>query len=352
MLDDFNGFYICVILLPIALGMALYYGKIYGYKTIPGFVILWNIVLTLMLVSTLFAGMETYYRFFVDTTDSYSLNMISARWFKRHFSYNNIGVRDNVIYYPAKEPSKKHRITFFGDSFTEGHGVADVEDRFINLIRKDKPEWELQCMARKGNETNNEIKNLKATIENHFDMEYVVLCYVLNDISYLLPETKVVYDRIDGAYKKEMGFLDSSSYFMNTMYYRIKGSKDPAIYNYYNFVKKAYFNKKWDEQAESLRYFKDLVESRGGRLLVVTFPLLNTLEKNQEDDAIFNRLDSLWKSLHVPHLNLTSAYTGYKSTELVVNPYDAHPNEFAHRLAANAMEKFLENEIKKGEERP
>jgi hypothetical protein len=347
MIEDFNGFYICVILLPIVLGMGLYYGRKYINSSKTMYVVLWNLLITLTLLFTLFAGMETWYRFFVDTTDSYGLNMITQRWFKKHYEYNNIGIRDNVVYYPRRDPSKKHRITFFGDSFTEGHGVKEVDDRFVNIIRNSNPEWEVQTMAKKGNETNNEIESLNAYIDNNFELDYVVLCYCLNDISYLMPESKLVYDRIYGVYKKEMGFLDSSSYFVNTYYFRLRGSKDPAIYNYYNFVKKAYNGKDWDKQKEALEYFRKQTESREARLIVVTFPFLSSLGKNYEYETIHKNLDNFWKSQKIPHLDLLPVYRNLDPSDLVVNKYDAHPNEYAQKLAADAINHFLAKEIQK-----
>lgn len=347
MLEDFNGFFICVILIPLVLGFSMYYIKKSTLKDSRFYILYWNVLLTLFLLSVLFAGIETRYRFFVDTTDSYGLNMITQRWFKKHYTYNNIGIRDNVNYFPLRDRSKKHRITIFGDSFTEGHGIKNVDDRFANILRKKYPEWEIQCLAKKGNETNNEIDNLNHAINNRFELDYVVLSYCLNDISYLMMESKVVYDRIYNVYKKEMGFLDSSSYFVNTYYYRIRGSKDPAIYNYYNFVKKAYSGKEWKQQEEAFQYFKKLAEERGAKVLCVTFPFLNSLGKNYDYGFIHQRLDSFWKAQNVPHLDLLPLYRDMNPEKLVVNKYDAHPNEYAQKLAADAIGNFIEKEIQK-----
>ena len=52
-------------------------------------------------------------------------------------------------------------------------------------------------------------------------------------------------------------------------------------------------------------------------------------------------LDRFWRQLGVPHLDLLPVYAGIPGQELVVNPYDAHPNEYANRLAAKAVGKFL-----------
>jgi hypothetical protein len=47
----------------------------------------------------------------------------------------------------------------------------------------------------------------------------------------------------------------------------------------------------------------------------------------------------------VPHLDLLPVYVDYADAELVVNRFDAHPNEFAHSLAAEAIGRFLKKEI-------
>ena len=78
----------------------------------------WNVALVTLLIGVLFLGLKTYYRFFKDTTDAFGVNMITKRWFKRHYTFNNVGFRDNVDYLLQKDPAKKHRVSFIGDSFT------------------------------------------------------------------------------------------------------------------------------------------------------------------------------------------------------------------------------------------
>ena len=50
----------------------------------------------------------------------------------------------------------------------------------------------------------------------------------------------------------------------------------------------------------------------------------------------------MWERLSVPHLDLLDVFEGEPPEDLVVNPYDAHPNEHAHRLAAAAILRFLD----------
>ncbi|MCH8330053.1 MAG: hypothetical protein IH946_01520 [Bacteroidetes bacterium] len=112
-------------------------------------IITWNLVMLLLILSVAFLGGETYYRFFVDTTDSFGLNMITKRWAERYYQFNNLQARDNIDYEMKIEPGKR-RITFIGDSFTAGHGIKSVDNRFANIIRKTYSELEVHVLAGNG----------------------------------------------------------------------------------------------------------------------------------------------------------------------------------------------------------
>jgi hypothetical protein len=83
------------------------------------------------------------------------------------------------------------------------------------------------------------------------------------------------------------------------------------------------------------------VRSSHGRLLVVTFPFLDELAADSPYRGVHDRLSSLWRQLGTPNLDLRDLYVSHASEDLVVNSHDAHPNERAHALAADAIEAFL-----------
>ena len=76
------------------------------------------------------------------------------------------------------ELSGKRRITFIGDSFTAGHGVADVEERFVNQIRTMRPDLEIHAIARNGWDTSHEIDNLEKLWQLCYEFDQAVLVYV------------------------------------------------------------------------------------------------------------------------------------------------------------------------------
>jgi hypothetical protein len=297
------------------------------------------LVLAVLLLITGTAG-EIYYRFIVDTTDSFSLTRVCDRWFKRHYEFNRAGARDNIEYLPERN-SALRRITFLGDSFTAGHGIRDVEQRFTNRIRRSLGRgWEVHTLAANGLDTGAEVQSLTNYVQGGYELETLVLVYALNDISDIVPEWADILQRIYG-YKQNEGFWVKKSFFINTLYYRFKASHDPDVSHYYDFLRGAYDSYLWEVQTNRLRSLKDLCDSKGARLMVVTFPFLHSPGPDYAYEDIHGRLEAFWDELGVANLDLRDLYLPYSPGELVIGKYDAHPNEFAHGLAAEEIERFL-----------
>src|ERR1700730_10241979 len=154
----FAGF--CIMPLAAMFGLYLFFGKYHLHKSKESR--WWKLLLGNVLVFV-FAGSlvallgEAYFRFWYDTTDSFELTKTSRRWFERYYHVNNIGVRDNQDYLSLSRAPGQRRITFVGDSFTIGHGLRNVDDRFANRIRHQHPEWEVHAMAQPGLDSGNEL---------------------------------------------------------------------------------------------------------------------------------------------------------------------------------------------------
>jgi hypothetical protein len=310
--------------------------------------LLGNLLLTLALVGLLFLTGEVYYRFVYDSTDSMGFTKVSQRWFVNHYHRNGAKVRDDREYYLALTPGQ-HRITFIGDSFTAGHGIKHVEDRFANLLRNQHPDWEIHVMAMLGFDTGDEVDYLAGWLEKGYQLDEVVLVYCLNDIGDLVPEQRadvnqVFWDATHGSW------LRQNSYFLNTIYFRLKIRLDPHMRAYFGYVRSAYQNAAlWEHQKRRLTAFRDLVNSHGGRLAVVTFPFFHTLGSDYEYEFVHTQLDQFWRSLNVPHLDLLPVYRSFRRDQLTVNRYDAHPNEYAHALAAPVIDRFLNKQLARGD---
>lgn len=256
---------------------------------------------------------------------------------RRHYRFNEAGYRDSVEL-SLERPHGKRRITFIGDSFTAGHGIANVEDRFANRIRRARPDWDVNVLAANGFDTGNELRMVREALGRRLELDQVVLVYCLNDISDIVPGWGATLRRI---FQRPPSRVIDHSYFLNLLYFRYRQARDPDIRRYYNFVADAYRGPIWERQQARLRELASTVHAGGGELRVVTFPFVHALGPGNEYVAIHGQLDEFWRTLGVPHLDLLSTYASHASSEMVVSREDAHPNARAHAMAADAIAPFI-----------
>jgi hypothetical protein len=334
------------IALPLIFGGALLtfarHLKRHPGRTGWGRLVLGNLLVLALLLSFLLPAGEIYFRFLYDSTDSLNYTKVSQDWVSKYWVQNSAGFRDNVEYL-TQRVSGTPRVSFVGDSFTAGHGVASVEDRFANIIRRSHPEWDVHAIAVPGYDTGDEINQLQRLLARGYQVDRVVLVYCLNDVSDMMPEWAQVIQRLSAdARGGRGGWLCRHSYLLDFVRTRIKAMRDPDIANYFDFVRSGYRGFLWERQKSRLRSFRDLVESHGGHLLVVTFPFFQTLGDNYPYQAIHDELDQFWREEHIPSLDLLPVYRNLPTGKLIVNRFDPHPNEYAHSLAAEAIDKFLQ----------
>src|ERR1043165_1005606 len=304
-----------------------------------GTLFLANGLVTLLLLSLLAAGGEVYWRFLADTTESLSYARLTTRWFDRHWILNDANVRDNVEYQPLIAPGKR-RVTFVGDSFTAAQGIKNVEDRFVNRIRRAHPGWEVHMMAVLGFDTGHELDRMDQVLKDGYQIDEVVLVYCLNDVSDMMPEVKAAAARLR-AEVDASGWLRRNSYLVDTLAHRLAMRRNPFMQGYYDLVRNGYEGDLWERQKKRLAAFRDLVAAHGGRLSVVTFPFVHDLGPNYPYQSVHVRLNRLWAELQVPHLDLLPVFKDLPPHQLMVNRFDAHPNEYAHALATAAIDRFL-----------
>jgi hypothetical protein len=93
-----------------------------------------------------------------------------------------------------------------------------------------------------------------------------------------------------------------------------------------------------------LRHLNDEVKSRGAVLAVVHFRTTIAYTELWDDELATTIHDGL-KNSDIASLNLGPILlTTHPNEVLTVHPFDAHPNEIAHRNAANAIRDFLHRE--------
>jgi len=338
--------FVAFALLPVAIGFCAL--RFFRRLSRRGQAIRWpallagNVLILAVLLSLLFLGFETYYRFVCDRTDAMGNTLVSTAWYKKYFHTNSLGLRDNIEYPMTRTPGKR-RITFVGDSFTAGFGVKNVEDRFVNRIRRAHPEWEVHAAAKPGLDTSTEIDLLHTlTVSNHYQLDVVVLVYQINDIGEVMPGWVQEYRKMM-ADNFRNGWLCQNSYFVNLFYHRWQLRQNSFMRKYFDEVEAAYGGRLWEVEKMGLSAFPNLTRMRGGQLLlVVTFPYLDQATRFK---SVHEQLDRYWKENGIAHLDLLPIFSNLPAATLVANPHDAHPNEYAHQLAAQAIDEFLKREL-------
>jgi hypothetical protein len=310
-------------------------------KAVPGLLrlIVGNLFILLVLLTSTLPVCEIYYRFLRDTTDSFTNTKVSKRWLKRHFHLNAAGFRDGMEYSNSIAKGKR-RVTFMGDSFTAGHGIADVQDRFANIIRRQHSDWEIHVLAQLGMDTGPEIEDLKKRFAGGYQADLVVLVYCLNDAVDLLPEWTENLNRVSTQMVSRPRIFDNS-YALDFFYHRLVMTRVPWMGDYFNNVKQCYQGQLWEQQQQRLKTLRDLVDGNGGQFMVITFPFLHRLDGQYDYQVAHDALNGWWSELNVPHLDLLPLFMGMSPKKITVNRFDAHPNQLAHALAANQIETFL-----------
>jgi len=83
----------------------------------------------------------------------------------------------------------------------------------------------------------------------------------------------------------------------------------------------------------------------GATLLVVVFPLLYDFE-NYRFSSIHEKIEGFCHDQRILHLDLFPAFSRrHRAEDLWANPTDHHPNEIAHRIAAEEIAAFIVNEL-------
>ena len=305
-------------------------------KPLARFVVLGNVLVFVLLIGALLFSGEFYYRFAYDKTDGLGVTLTSKRWMQRHYHRNNFDVRDNIDLAMEIAPGKP-RISIVGDSFTAGYGVPDVENRFVNILRKTNPRWEVHGIAWGGANTGTLTQRLRQLHSDGYEFDQVLYVYMINDLDDLVGELRAAIEEVR---VEEPGFLSRHSYLLNTLFYRFKVAYNEDMMDYFGMLEEAYTLDLWQLQEARLEDLTTFVRESGGALLVVTFPFFETLDSARYG-SIHRKLSEHWETAGVPHLDLRSVFAGLQARELTVGRYDTHPNEYAHRLAAEAMQAFL-----------
>jgi len=256
--------------------------------------------------------------------------------------FNALRFRDDPL---GPKPKGVKRVMVLGDSFTEGQGVKqdDIAVRVLGrLIEARAPgRAEVRSAARRAMDFP-ELFGIFQEIEP-FEPDLVVYALVLNDAvqppAFRARRTYVDDWILDRANEPDLN--EPSPRPLSHAFAFFEGRID--AWRLSRETTQWYLDI-WSDANPGWRRTQDLIvemdrrlRRRGGRLLVASWPLLVGLEGRYPFATVHETIRRFCASRGIPHRDLLPVLQGRPSASLWVHPIDRHPNEIAHRLAAEAL---------------
>jgi len=299
--------------------------------------VLGNVLVFASLLGVVAIAAESYLRFVYIATDSFGMSLPARRWFVIHTTLNSLGCRDRE--WPTEKPPGIRRVAFVGDSFTYGWGIENPDDRFPDHIQskfdhRAPKAVEVMNVAKAGWDTGAQIQPVKDMI-SVYGVDEIVLCYVPNDIEKLLP---IQEDFNPIRPPAPTWFNLESSCLLDYLYRRVYLPRVPTVAQYHDWLAAGFASEPfWQKHQQQLDEMISFCRSRRVTFRVVLLPFLLTRGEKFQTSQIHAMLRRFFESRDVPVVDLYPVIQNIPPAQLVVNRQDAHPNEEAQALFADAI---------------
>ena len=269
-----------------------------------------------------------------------------ARWhpWAVESRYNELRVRDVP---PEPKAPEIFRIAIAGDSFAEGQGVKEehtIARVLEDLLEESSPErFEVRNCARRGLD----LPELMASFEGAllYEPDLVIYALVLND-AVRSPEFQARQSYINDWILDRERLPDETTAPPGPLRSRIFDLVADRVgaWRVGRETTRWYLDlwgkdnpQGWARTQELIREMDRRSNRQGARFLVAVWPLFVGLEGPYPFEVVHETLRRFCLGSGIPFLDLLPVFRGRRSAELWVHPVDRHPNEVAHRMAAEAL---------------
>lgn len=240
---------------------------------------------------------------------------------------------------PLEKPPGTFRIVGVGDSFTFGSGVRRKDTFLAELERRlnaggGAPRFEVLNLGVPAYDTEEEAYLLyNRGMRLHPDL--VVMCFFLNDAwggqennAFNPPRDSLPFWR---RYSRLADYVATGI---------ARHNAQATLIRQYHL---AYEDRAtgWKKVRHALHETKRLTDSAGVPFVLILFPELWKLSKDHPFADIHAKVAAFAESQGIPVLDLLPAFKGHDGPELWVHPANQHPNAEAHRIAGDALYRFL-----------
>ncbi|MDI6742203.1 MAG: SGNH/GDSL hydrolase family protein [Smithella sp.] len=299
-----------------------------------------NFATVLLSLFVLFLLLEAAFMF-IPRSHSADYTLASRLWYKKYWEpVNSLGFRD-------REPNNdKPAMLFVGDSFTAGHGLKSVHDRFSDIVGKTMKTRATQYNAINIGRPNLDTRSEYDVMRNflyatRIKPAIIVLQYCGNDIEGAAARQGWIFDgfKPPDDMNKFILFIGSGSYLFNYLYFLF-----PREYlgsSYIAFLRQAYQNDNiLLDHKNDLQLFIDYAGQNSIRLIAVVFPFLADIEMS---NALYvNDIVEFFEANNVTTINVSTLAKDIPGNERMVNINDSHASKILNGMVAKEILNKLE----------
>lgn len=268
------------------------------------------------------------------------------------FKKNSLGLRDADAGSRHSDAANAKRVLILGDSFTFGTGVANDEAIFPEMLeRRLNAEFSGQGVS---------IEILNGGIPASLTGQWVDLLQQVKDRT-KLDVVLIVFFLRDGTRAglgassfgpiiKEQSSKNRNNFFYQKSYFfRLYQDIQDRTYlsrKYARALNESYFGgpeqtREWETAKANILKIRAIAKEDGAGVGLVVFPVLIELNENYPFRKICNLITGFCADHDMPVHSVLPAFMGKGESALWVSPIDQHPNELAHRIAADSILPFL-----------
>lgn len=261
-------------------------------------------------------------------------------WFEKYWNpINSFGYRDEQ----PDTTNNSNPIFFVGDSYTAGHGIKNVEDRFSNVFKSklEKGNYSANVinLGKINLNTTEEFEEMSNFIETtNIKPKKIILQYYVNDVYHIAKKHGFEwaydpYGKLNSIFRKAV----KGSYLVNYFFWLAPHigsgeflSKIEGMYNDKLILK---------EHLNEIQRFIDYANENKIELLIVIFPLMQRLE---ESKAIYiNKFANYLTNQNVNFIDVAELIDHLPIEQRIINNNDSHASVEVNRILAEEIYKKI-----------
>ena len=132
--------------------------------------------------------------------------------------------------------------------------------------------------------------------------------------------------------------MSAHSFFLDFLYWRISSRYQKAFVE----IRKADIDRYKDqerlsEHKQEIAQFIKVLKDDNKKILVIIFPSMYFIGPNYPSADIHTLMGNYFRDQGVETIDLLNDLKGKDAKSLIASPFDSHPNEYVHNLAAERI---------------